>query len=49
MIFKTNNFNDNIALIDETGMKITYGMLNDFDEMIGRIVGERCLGLGFVR
>lgn len=43
MIFKTNNFNDNVALIDEMGMKITYGMLNDFDEMIGRIVGERCL------
>lgn len=43
MIFKTKEFEDNIALLDETGASVSYGQLDVMADELSDIIGGRCL------
>lgn len=43
MIFKTKGYENNIALIEESGAKLSYAELDDFDLEIEKVTGGRCL------
>lgn len=43
MIFKTNEFDNNIALIDERGTSVSYAKLNLFEKRMGEVIADRCL------